>query len=336
MSNKIIKNIRPLGMHWETRDPFLFCAHHLDYYPGGNDELGPNVSIAGRTIGQDFAGKDGWNMYHGRKTPGFPSHPHRGFETVSIVKQGFIDHSDSIGGSGRFAKGDVQWLTSGKGVQHAEMFPLVESDKNPMEMFQIWINLPKKNKFVDPHYKMLWQEDIPVVTVKDSNGKTSIIDVIAGQFEEKKALDPTPNSWAADSENDVQIWTIKMTPGAKLSIPKSADGLNRSIYFYSGDTIEIEGKSILGGHGVDVLSNAELSIVNGKTESHILFLQGKPINEPVAQYGPFVMNTQAEIQQAITEYQQTQFGGWPWANNEPVHDNAGRFAKYSDGKQEKR
>ena len=126
--NAIIQQ-RSLGFPWETVDPFLFCVHHDDAYPRGNGQLGPDASLAGRDIGQDFAGKDGWRMYHGRTVPGFPSHPHRGFETVTIVRNGFIDHADSLGAAARFGDGDVQWLTAGRGVVHSEMFPLLRTEQ---------------------------------------------------------------------------------------------------------------------------------------------------------------------------------------------------------------
>src|SRR3954470_3496991 len=112
-----IKQIRPLGFPWETADPFLFCVYHNDAYPAGNELMGPAASLAGRDVGQDFAGKDGWRMYHGDTVPGFPRHPHRGFETVTIVRRGLIDHSDSLGATARFGHGDVQWLTAGRGLE---------------------------------------------------------------------------------------------------------------------------------------------------------------------------------------------------------------------------
>ncbi len=120
MSDDAVLNVNPLGFQWQTSDPFLFCVHHDDAYPAGDERMGPAASLAGRDIGQDFEGKDGWRMYHGDVVPGFPQHPHRGFETVTIVRRGLIDHSDSLGAVARFGHGDVQWLTTGKGVVHSE------------------------------------------------------------------------------------------------------------------------------------------------------------------------------------------------------------------------
>lgn len=335
MSNKIIKNIKPLSTQWATLDPFIFCAYHLDNFPGGNEQLGPAVSLEGRSIGQDFAGKDGWNMYHGNIVPGFPSHPHRGFETVTIVTKGMVDHSDSLGATGRFGDGDVQWLTSGKGIQHSEMFPLLYKESNPLLLFQLWLNLPKRSKFVEPHYKMLWREDIPKIIEKDGNGNSTIIDLIAGTFKDHSALAPTPDSWAADPNNEIQIWTIRMDTNAQLQIPAAKNGVNRALYFYEGNSISISETEIKPNHMVELNSQNDVTILNGSTPGYFLFLQGRPINEPMAQYGPFVMNTQEEIQQAMRDYQATQFGGWPWASSDPTHPKStGRFARYSDKTEE--
>ena len=167
-----IKQIKPLGFPWETQDPFLFCAYHKDNYPKGNSEMGIDLNdLKGRNIGSDFTLKNGWRMYHGSKIPGFPYHPHRGFETITINKLGVVDHSDSLGAKGRFMEGDVQWMTAGKGIQHSEIFPLIHQDKpNTLEIFQVWLNLPKSKKFVEPHFKMLWKESIPVFKFKDVEG----------------------------------------------------------------------------------------------------------------------------------------------------------------------
>lgn len=299
--------------------------------------MGPSASLAGRAIGQDFApNKDGWRMYHGEHVPGFPAHPHRGFETVTVVTQGLVDHSDSLGAAGRFGFGDVQWMTAGKGVQHCEMFPLVHKDQeNPLELFQIWLNLPKAKKMTEPHFAMLWSDTIPTHTFRDANGKTTNVKVIAGKIENTKAPAPAPNSWAADEANEVAIWTIKIDAGARWKLPAASAQVNRTVYFYQGSSIQLAAQNFSTHQAIELHADQEVVLQNGNTESSLLLLQGKPIGEPVAQYGPFVMNTQPEIQQAMTEYQKTQFGGWPWPTNEHVHPREkGRFARYPNGVEE--
>ncbi|WP_394749289.1 pirin family protein [Spongiimicrobium salis] len=323
-----VKEIFQLGFPWQTQDPFLFCVYHLDHYPKGNAQMGPVASLEGRNLGNDFTIKDGWRMYHGQTVPGFPSHPHRGFETVTIVNKGFCDHSDSLGAAGRFGEGDVQWMTAGRGVQHSEMFPLLKKEENnPLELFQIWLNLPKANKFVDPHFAMLWHEDIPVIS---KDGVT--IKVIAGKYENTAAPDPAPNSWAANLDHEVAIWNIHVDANTSFSLPKANSDVNRTLYYYEGNEIGINGQSLAPNHGIALDAEASFSFTNGAAPSHFLLLQGKPIKEPVAKYGPFVMNTDKEIQQAMQEYRLTQFGGWPWPHADNVHDREkGRFAKYPDG-----
>ena len=335
MSESIIK-ISPLGFPWQTQDPFLFCAYHRDEYPKGNDHMGPAVSLAGRNIGQDFTVKDGWRMYHGQTMPGFPYHPHRGFETVTICKEGFVDHTDSLGAAGRFGKGDVQWMTAGKGVQHSEMFPLIHKDsENPLEIFQVWLNLPKASKFVEPHFKMLWEDAIPVINEKDTNGKAVQVDVIAGKVGKTNALDPTPDSWAANPENNVLILTIKLEAKASWTLPKADASVNRTLYFYKGNGMKIEGTDIPSNHSIQVRPEIDITLEAEEDDCYLLVLQGRPIKEPVAQHGPFVMNTQVEIYEAFEEYQRTQFGGWPWPEREQAHArDKGRFALYADGREE--
>ena len=325
--------IFPLGFPWQTQDPFLFCVHHLDHYPEGNEDMGPNASLEGRNLGNDFVIKDGWRMYHGTTIPGFPYHPHRGFETITIVNKGFCDHSDSLGAAGRFGGGDVQWMTAGRGVQHSEMFPLLNTEgDNTLELFQIWLNLPRQGKFVDPHYKMLWRESIPRV---DHEGVS--IRVIAGEYQGQKPPDPAPDSWAHDPENQVAIWNISMEVGSKLILPKVSKEVNRSIYYYKGDGILIDENAIEVDYGINTSDNGTIEINNGNSESKLLLLQGKPINEPVAKYGPFVMSTQAEIEQALEDYRLTRFGGWPWPHPDHVHAREkGRFALYPDGQLEEK
>ncbi len=336
MSETSILSVFPLGFPWQTVDPFLFCVHHADAYPKGNAEMGPDASLAGRNIGQDFTIKDGWRMYHGERVPGFPAHPHRGFETVTVVLKGFVDHSDSHGAAGRYGEGDVQWMTAGSGLQHAEMFPLLrEDDVNPLELFQIWLNLPKRSKYVDPHFKMLWSEHIPIRSLPTQEGKEARVRVIAGNFDGVASPAPAPDSWAADDENGVAIWIISLDDGARWTLPSGAPGLRRTLYFFEGETLEIDGEPLPPYHAAEVRSENELQLKNGMGPARLLLLQGRPIAEPVVQYGPFVMNTQGEIKEAFLDFQRSQFGGWPWDRPDPVHPRTrGRFARYAGGEEE--
>lgn len=353
----------PLGPQWQTLDPFLFCAHHDDAYPAGSPELGPAPELlAGRSIGQDFAGIDGWNMYHGQVVPGFPQHPHRGFETISFVRKGLIDHSDSLGATARFGRGDVQWMTAGGGIVHAEMFPLLDSERaNPVQLFQIWLNLPAEDKLVEPHFSMLWDEDIPRHRSTDAAGATTEVTVIAGTLHGLTPPSPPPHSWAARPDAGVAIWHVEMAPGATWTLPP-ADQFEaiRTIYLFEGGPITVEERAEdgvedraedrvkggvvdeVGGSQVEPSTGAvlqptedELLVTAGDGGASWMLLQGRPIAEPVAQYGPFVMNSRAEIEQAFDDYQRTRFGGWPWPSDDPNHGSAeGRFARHADGRVE--
>lgn len=331
-----VGTIKPLGFQWETADPFLFCVHHEDAFPKGNKDMGPAVPLTGRPLGNDFIIKDGFRMYHGKKVPGFPGHPHRGFETITVVRKGLVDHADSVGAAGRYGNGDVQWMTAGKGVQHSEMFPCLHEDReNHLELFQIWLNLPRKSKMVEPHFKMFWKENLGKFQSTDAKGKKTEVEVIAGKLGQVQAPAPPPNSWAADPKNEVAVWNIRLEAGAEWMLPPASAGINRTLYFYQGESIEVAGVKVPRYHSVEVQANQNLRIQNGNHVSKILLLQGRPINEPVIQYGPFVMNSKEEIQQAFNDFHRTQFGGWPWPKYDQVHDRKeGRFALHADGKKE--
>jgi redox-sensitive bicupin YhaK (pirin superfamily) len=335
MSTQSVLTVRPLGFPWVTVDPFLFCAYHDDAYPQGNGALGPRGSLAGREIGSDFSRKDGWSMYHGDAVPGFPAHPHRGFETVTIVRKGLIDHSDSLGATARFGEGDVQWVTAGQGIVHSEMFPLLREDAaNPLELFQVWLNLPRASKMAKPHFTMFWSGDVPRLAAKDAAGRETIVRVVAGALEGAGApLPPPPESWAANAQADVAIWTIRMEPGATWTLPAAkGDGTRRTLYFFAGSSVRIAGEAVTAPSAIEVRAGDAIELAAGDAVAEFLLLQGRPIAEPVAQYGPFVMNTQAEIMQAMQDYRRTQFGGWRWQDAAPVHGREPkRFARYPDG-----
>src|SRR3569832_724515 len=293
MSTNSILRIEPLGFPWATIDPFLFCAYHDDAYPQGNGQMAPKASLAGRSIGSDFSRRDGWSMYHGESVPGFPAHPHRGFETVTLVRKGLIAHSDSLGATARFGGGDVQWVTAGEGIVHSEMFPLLREDEaNPLELFQIWLNLPQRSKMVKPHFTMFWSGDIPRLTHKDSEGRETVVAVVVGLlFGAGPALAPPPESWAAQAESDVAIFTVRMEPGAAWTLPAAkGQGTKRTLYFFKGSNARVAGREVNAPSAIEVRGDAAIELVAGDTVAEFLMLQGRPIAEPVAQYGPFVMH----------------------------------------------
>jgi redox-sensitive bicupin YhaK (pirin superfamily) len=329
----------PLGFPWQTVDPFLFCVHHDDAYPAGNEQLGlAPAALVGRNLGNDFVVKDGFRMYHGEVVPGFPQHPHRGFETVTLARRGYIDHSDSLGAAARFGRGDAQWLTAGGGIVHSEMFPLLDpSQPNPVELFQIWLNLPAEDKLVKPHFSMLWERHIPRHVFTDSAGRTTEVTTVAGTLEGKTPPAPPPKSWAARPDADVAIWCLRLQAGASWVMPKAKHPQAiRTLYFFAGSSLKIDDRS-LNTHSVAVVRcDIDVSLEAGPDDCELLMLQGRPIGEPIAQHGPFVMNSREEIQQAFVDYQRTRFGGWPWPSDDPVHGReAGRFAKHIDGHIEK-
>ena len=337
MSAGLILHVSPPGSRWQTADPFLSCMHHIDHYPQGNEQLGPAASLKGHASPADFNNADGWNMYHGDVVPGFPQHPHRGFETVTIVRTGYIDHSDSAGATARFGMGDVQWLTAGHGVVHSEMFPLLDPDgPNELELFQIWLNLPAKHKLVPPYFSMLWDQDLPRVR-EERAGNAVVVTVIAGALNGIQPLPPPPDSWAADPAAEVAIWLIALEAGAQWTVPPAKNAATvRTLHVFKGSELRVGGTLVPGPAAIRVRADraAVIETTNGPVE--ILLLQGRPIGEPVAQYGPFVMNTRAELQQAFEDYQQTQFGGWPFPENAPVFPrDAGRFARHGDGRVER-
>lgn len=336
MTSPILQTV-PLGFQWQTVDPFLFCVHHLDHYPASDGDLAPAASLEGRSIGMDFEPKDGWRMYHGSRVPGFPQHPHRGFETITFVRRGLIDHADSLGAAARYGQGDVQWLTAGAGIQHAEMFPLLHDDEeNTLELFQIWMNLPASDKMVDPHFSMLWDQDIPRhVVQKDSDSPAVTVTVIAGELEGLVPPPPPPASWASRPDADVAFWHVTFEPGSAWTMPAAAgDDTVRVLYVFDGDGLTIDGEEVGGSTGVVVDPTCAIDLASsGHVE--VLMMQGRPIGEPVAQQGPFVMNTQTEIRQAFEDYRRTQFGGWPWDRPDPTHGLDGeRFARHADGRVE--
>lgn len=324
MSDSNIYSIQPIEFRLDLKDPFLFTAHHIDHFPKGNDQLGPTIPSTPEKP---------YQMYYGDVVPGFPEHPHTGFETITLVESGYVDHFDSLGNSGRYAAGDVQWLSTGNGVEHCEMFPLVHQHKeNPFELFQIWFNSSPEEKKQDADYKMMWREHIPHVIQTDANGHTADIRVVSGSFKSTDAISRPPNSWAAAKENRVNIFMIQLEPHAELSIPATTASSTRFAYYYNGPQLHIDGHEIPFKHLVELRPDAEIHLKNSDQPASIMWLEGEPIGAPVAMRGPFVLNSNDELNVAFARYRQTHFGPWPWPSPAPVFEREKpRFASYQKG-----
>lgn len=352
----------PLMGQWPTFDPFIMCNHHVDDYPAANSNLGPDAELDGRELGADFADLNGWNMYHGDTVPGFPRHPHRGFETVTYLRAGYVDHSDSLGATARYGDGDVQWLTAGRGIEHAEMFPLLDAaGPNRLELFQLWLNLPAATKLAPPQFKMLWREDIPRVRYApaiarspgtvvprgstDAGTGTGVITVIAGHVREFAGTDwaggsgappdPPVASWAARPKADVAVWHIAVSARGDVRLPPavtSGRGLTRTLYVMTSAPFAVDGRPFEEPTFLRVDPSRPITISAAGLPVEALMLQGRAIREPVAQYGPFVMNSDEELMAAFADYERGTFGTWPWGDDAPVHaPSRGRFAKHVDG-----
>lgn len=338
MNSSHIRQMRALGFPWTAEDPFLLCAYHNDAYPRGDGAGGLGVPRAGRPAGEDFSHKEGWSMYYGGHVPGFPKHPHRGFETITIVRKGFVDHSDSLGAIARFGLGDVQWLTAGKGIVHSEMFPLLNtSADNPLELFQIWLNLPRRSKLVEPHFSMFWSDQVPHWSTVDAQGRRAEVGVVAGAFGGLKASSPPPDSWAADPASDLEIWTLKIEGGAELELPAARQqGTRRTLYFFAGEALEVGGQRVADHAAIELDAQAQVRLLALGTDVECLLLQAQPIGEPVARSGLFVMNDPRELEQAMDDFRRTGFGGWPHETSAPVHGpKPQRFSRLPNGQTEK-
>jgi len=213
---------------------------------------------------------------------GFPAHPHRGFETVTYILDGHMLHEDHLGNKGNLKSGGVQWMTAGRGIIHSEM---PQQDRGRMRGFQLWINLPAKDKMKPASYRDLDASDIPEVKL----GKDGKARVIAGEFQGTKA----PVSATA---TDATYLDVHLPAGARFTAPVK-DGYNAFVYVYEG---ELEG---IPGHSAAVFSTEGNIEVKAIGPARFILLAGRPIGEPVVQYGPFVMNTREEVEQAIRDYQ---------------------------------
>jgi redox-sensitive bicupin YhaK (pirin superfamily) len=223
---------------------------------------------------------------------GFPSHPHRGFETVTYMLDGHMQHKDSGGNTGDLGPGDVQWMTAARGLIHSEM---PQQTEGRMRGFQLWLNLPAKEKMKAPAYQDIPAQDIPVARVAGGEVK-----VIAGRFGETRGA-------VHGGSTDPHYWDVRLEPGAVFEAGLPA-GHNAFLYAYEGEATVGEDAKVLPHRAAGLLSDGDaVKIRAGAQGARVLVLAAKPIREPIVQYGPFVMNTREEIEQAIADYQSGAF-----------------------------
>ncbi|HRN55144.1 MAG TPA: pirin family protein [Agriterribacter sp.] len=229
-------------------------------------------------------------------TRGVDVHPHKGFETVTIAYKGSVEHYDSTGNSGIIHPGDVQWMTAGAGILHKEFHEKEFSKKGgPFEMVQLWVNLPKKDKSAPAHYQPITAAQMGKVQLPNNSG---LVNVIAGTFNAVKG--------PAVTYSPVNLFDVKLNKGGEVAVNISREH-NTALLVVSG-SIEVNGEKA-GEHSFVLFNNDGEEITIKATENAVvLLLSGEPINEPIASYGPFVMNTQEEIYEAIEEFQSGKYG----------------------------
>jgi redox-sensitive bicupin YhaK (pirin superfamily) len=193
------------------------------------------------------------------------------------------------------------------------------------------LNLPAADKLTDPYFTMLWDRDIPRVTAPGVE-----VEVVAGQLGAVDPPAPPPNSWASRAEADVAIWLIRLDAGASWTMPAAAGPHTlRTLYCFEGRELDVDGTTIAADTAALIEPHRDVALTAGPTAVECLLLQGRPIGEPVERYGPFVMNTRAELEQAFADYRATEFGGWPWPTDDPVQAREQpRFARHADGRVE--
>jgi quercetin 2,3-dioxygenase len=228
---------------------------------------------------------------------GVEEHPHRGFETVTIAYQGSVDHRDSGGNKGTIAPGDVQWMTAASGVVHEEMHGREFTRQGGVfEMVQLWVNLPRKDKMSAPKYQSITKEQIPVVAL----GEGATARVIAGELNGARG--------PASTFTPMNVWDVKLAAGAKVELPLT-EGHNTGLVLLRGGVTLNGGQALAGEAQLALLSQKGTSVaIEATEETMLLVLAGEPIDEPVASYGPFVMNTREELQQAVRDYQAGKMG----------------------------
>lgn len=232
-----------------------------------------------------------------RKPRGVGQHPHRGFETVTLVYEGELEHRDSTGSGGKIGEGDVQWMTAGAGIVHEEFHSRAFTERGGrLEMVQLWVNLPARDKDASAAYQTLLNADIPTVSLDDNAGH---VRVVAGSYlgHEGPARTFTP----------INLWDVRLASGGNAVLPVS-DGHTTLLVVLEG-TVQVNGETIVRDEAVVAFERRGQELyLEANNDAKLLLLSGEPIDEPVAGYGPFVMNREEELQQAFVDFQNGKYG----------------------------
>ena len=286
MKRTIEKVFRGMPQHW-VGDGF----HVSNYFPGASDmqkRMSPFFLL-------DYQKPEAYTPTTRRR--GVGTHPHRGFETVTIAYQGSIRHRDSAGNGGVIAPGEVQWMTAGGGILHNE-FHEEEFARagGTLHMIQIWVNLPRAHKLTAPKYQALTEESIRTVALPDEKG---VVRVLSGGYGEAKG--------PAETFSPAHMLDLRLKAGAQVRLPTPRD-YNTALLVLEGQVTANGSKPVPAGEFILFKDDGDEVVVDALADSTVLFLSGAPIDEPLVHYGPFVMNSVDEINQAIDDFNSGRFG----------------------------
>lgn len=279
---KIVEITQGHGQHWVGDG---FPVNNMFAY-GNDDNISPFLLL-------DYAKPT--NFKPADKPRGVGRHPHRGFETVTIVYAGELQHKDTAGNQGKIGPGDVQWMTAARGILHEEMHSEEFTRQGGhLEMVQLWVNLPAKDKMSQPHYQEITNATIPNITLANNQGN---VRVIAGSFEYTKSN--------VNTFTPIDIYDIRLKDNASIDIPVK-NGFNALVLVLDGK-VAVDGNEAKSGDLLKFSRQGSAIPLVAKSDTKLLFLGGEPINEPVVGAGPFVMNTEAEIKQAYSDFRAGKF-----------------------------
>jgi len=290
---KILSTRSAPGRHWVGDG---FPVHGMFDYGAGAAERSPFLLL-------DYAAPTRFEPTTKRR--GVGQHPHRGFETVTIVYAGEVEHRDSTGQGGVIGPGDVQWMTAGAGILHEEFHSTnYAKTGGPFEMVQLWVNLPAKDKMTPPGYQAILNSDIPQRTLRDAAGAAAgQVRVIAGAFGDETDCLKGP----ADTYTPLNVWDVRVQAGRSVSLAQP-EGWTSLLVVLEG-TVQVNADTVLRAAQMATLSGEGREIaIEANGDAKLLLLAGEPIDEPVVGYGPFVMNSEAEIRQAIDDFNGGRFG----------------------------